>query len=318
MLTIKNQWPNLVVLIISTGLILLLPVVETNIFLLGLMTSIFITVVYVVSWDLLEGYTGMLCFGQLLFAGVAAYTVALLELNTQMPRHLVIPCGVFAGTCSSLCISLPSLRVRSTYFAVVSFVNLLIFQRITMTFLDVFGGEYGLSFPRVYSRTTLYCAAIIIMAATLIAARFLVKSRFGKALQAIREDEETARAVGINVKRYKFLISLISAFFTSLAGICFFYMMGHVGPEIFGMNPSFDVVIMGVIGGVGTIYGAALGGVLLSLLLEIMRPVAEYRNLIYTSLLVLTMMLAAKGIWGSTLSIFRKRVAFGEVKAKES
>jgi branched-chain amino acid transport system permease protein len=88
---------------------------------MGLLTSACLWVVYVVCWDLLAGYTGMLNFGQLLFAGVAAYTVALIEINLKMPRPLTMLIGLLTGILSSLLIGLPSLRVRSTSFALVIF-----------------------------------------------------------------------------------------------------------------------------------------------------------------------------------------------------
>jgi len=308
MAVLKKEYLSiLVVMIISAGLGVLAPVSNYDFYLIGLLTSACIWVVYVVSWDLLAGYTGMLNFGQLFFAGVAAYTVALLELNYPISRPLMILAGLIAGVASSLLIGLPSLRVRAAYFALVSFVLPLVFHRITMTFIKVFGGDYGLSIPRVYSRQSLYYTAILIMAVTLITMRLLVNSRVGMALKSIREDEETARAVGINIQRYKLLACLVSAFFTSLAGICGFYYMGHVGPEIFGMMGSFNVVIMGVIGGVGTIFGAALGGGLLSVLLEFMRPVAEYRNLFYAILLVVVVMVASRGAWGGVASYLKER-----------
>lgn len=304
---LRRNSSYLIIILIALGLAFVVPVSDHDYFIIGLLTSMCIFVVYVSSWDLLEGYTGMLNFGQLLFAGVAAYTVALIELNTEISRWLAILVGVGVGTCSSLLISIPSLRVRSTYFALVSMAILLVGQKITMTFIDVFGGEYGLAVPRAFSREGLYYSAIFIMAATLIISRILVTSRTGMALQAVREDEETARAVGINIAHYKLLITTISALFTSCAGICSFYTMGHVGPEIFAMMPSFDIVIMGVVGGQGTIFGAALGGAVMSILLEFMRPIAEYRNILYALLLVVAITVAPKGLWGTTLSLLNRR-----------
>jgi branched-chain amino acid transport system permease protein len=293
--------------IIFIGLALLAPISDYDYYLIGLLTSACLWVIYVVSWDLLAGYTGMLNFGQLLFAGVAAYTVALFELNHPIPRPLMMLAGLIAGIGSSLLIGLPSLRVRSAYFALVSFGMLLVFSRITLTFIKIFGGDYGLSIPRVYSRESLYFTAIILMAVTIGTMRLVVRSRIGVALQCIREDEETARAVGINVSRYKIIACLISSFFTSLAGICGFYYMGHVGPEMFGMMGSFNVVFMGVIGGTGTILGAALGGGVLAVVLEYMRPVAEFRNLLYAILLVVVVMAAPRGVWGGIVSYWTQK-----------
>jgi branched-chain amino acid transport system permease protein len=303
---IKEYLHIFIVIIISLGLAGVVPASDHDFYLIGLLTSACLWVVYVVCWDLLAGYTGMLNFGQMLFTGVAAYTVALIELNLNVPRPLAILGGIGAGTCSSLLMGLPALRVRAAYFALVSFVLPLVFNRITMTFVKVFGGDYGLSIPRAFSRETLYYTAITLMAVTLIIMRRLVKSRVGMALQSIREDEETARAVGINIPKYKLIACIVSAFFTSLAGVCSFYNMGHVGPEIFGMMGSFNVVIMGVVGGPGTIFGAALGGGVLSVVLEFMRPVAEYRNLIYAILLVVVVMLAPRGVWGGVGALFRQ------------
>jgi branched-chain amino acid transport system permease protein len=298
--TVRKEFLSMAIIgIISVGLAAVAPFSDYDFYLIGLLTSACLWVIYVVSWDLLSGYTGMLNFGQLLFAGVAAYTVALIEIHLKLPRPLTMLIGLFAGICSSLLIGLPSLRVRSSYFALVSFAVLLVFFRITLTFVDIFGGDYGLSISRVFSRQALYYTSIILMAVTVISLRMIVKSRIGMALQCIREDEETARAVGINIQRYKLMACLISAFFTSLAGICGFYYMGHIGPEMFGMMGSFNVVIMGVIGGTGTIFGAALGAGVLSVLLEFMRPIAEYRNIAYALLLVVVVMVASRGVWGS-------------------
>jgi branched-chain amino acid transport system permease protein len=293
--------------IIFILLALLAPISGYDYYLIGLMTSACLWVIYVVSWDLLAGYTGMLNFGQLLFAGVAAYTVALFELHYPIPRPLMMLAGLIAGISSSLLISLSSLRVRSAYFALVSFAMLLVFSRITLTFIKIFGGDYGLSIPRVYSRESLYFTALILMVVTMVTMRLVVRSRIGVALQCIREDEETTRAVGIHVSRYKIIVCLISSFFTSLAGICGFYYMGHVGPEMFGMMGSFNVVFMGVIGGTGTILGAALGGGVLAVVLEYMRPVAEFRNLLYALLLAIMVMAAPRGVWGGIASFWNKK-----------
>lgn len=299
-------FPVIAVVFASLVLASLVPITDHDYYTIGLLTSSCLWIIYVVSWDLLTGYTGMLNFGQLLFAGVAAYTVALLELKTQMPRFFIISIGVCVGTLSSLLIGFPALRVRAAYFALVSFVLPLVFYRMTMTFVKVFGGDYGLSVPRVFSRETLYYSSIVIMSITIICMWILVNSRIGMALKSIREDEETARAVGINIHRYKLIACLVSAFFTSLGGVCSFYYMGHVGPEIFGMMGSFDIVIMGVIGGPGTIFGAALGGGILSLLLEFIRPVAEFRSIIYAGILVVVVLVAPRGVWGGVHSLFKK------------
>lgn len=307
--------PTVIVLVISVLLVLVVPLTDHDIFIISLITSALICSVYVVSWDLLAGYTGLFNFGHMLFAGTAAYVAAMLEVNFDIPRPLIILAAIAASVFSSFLIGLPALRVRSVYFVLVSFVVPLIMNRITMSFTTLFGGEYGLSIDRVYSRETVYYAAVALMASTLIILRTVVKSKIGVTLQSIKEDEETARAVGINVPLFKLLACMISSAFAGLAGICFFYHVSHVGPEIFSIISSFNVVIMGLAGGMGTLFGTAIGGGGLSLVIEFMRPVAIYRNISYAALLVLIVMLSPKGLWGGIASVWQKTQRI-EVKAQ--
>jgi branched-chain amino acid transport system permease protein len=306
----REYSPIITILIISSLLLAMVPATNHNFFIIGLTTAALIWSIQAASWDLLAGYTGLFNFGHMLFAGTAAYVVALLEVNCKIPRPLVILAGFLAGILSSLLIGLPSLRVRSVYFVLVSFVIPIIMYRITMSFTGIFGGEYGISIERVYSRESIYYVVTVLAAFTVIILRIFVKSRLGITLQSIREDEETARAVGINVPLYKLLACLISAGFGSLAGVCYFYHMSHVGPEIFSLTSSFNVVIMGLTGGMGTLFGAALGGLVLSLLFEFMRPISIYRNITYAALLVAVVMLFPRGLWGGLVSFWQKtRVA---------
>jgi len=297
-----------IVLLIAALMALVVPAAtDHDFFIMSVLTSALLWSVYVASWDLLAGYTGLFSMGHMVFAGTAAYAVALLEVNCDIARHFVILAGFAAGIFSALIIGLPSLRVRSLYFVVVSFVLPTIMQRITMSFTTVFGGEYGLSIERAYARETMYYTAIVLMVVTLIVLRIVVKSRIGMTLKSIREDEETARAIGINVPLYKLLSCVISAAFASLAGICDFYNMSHVDSGIFSIMSSFNVVIMGLGGGIGTLFGGAVAGGVLTLLAEVMRPIAEYRNISYAALLVVVVMLFPKGVWGELGSIWQKK-----------
>ena len=305
----KRYLPEITVIFISILLVLMVPLTNHDFFLMGLISSALLWAVFVTSWDLLAGYTGLFNFGHMVFAGTAAYAVALIEINCDISRFMVILFGLAAGIFSSILIGIPSLRVRSVYFVLVSFVVPQIMNRITMSFTKVFGGEYGLAIERIYSRETIYYAAVCLMAVTLIALRALVKSRIGMTLKSIREDEETARAVGINVPLYKLLACVVSSLFASFGGIIYFYHMLHVGPEIFGIMASFNVVIMGLVGGVGTLFGPAIGGGGLYLIIEFMRPVASYRNLAYAGLLVAVVMVSPKGVWGGLNYIWRKHIS---------
>lgn len=297
----------LIVLAISIGFILVVPVSQHNIYIINLVAGALIMGVYVASWDLLAGYTGLFNMGQLIFAGIPAYVVALIETNFNLFRPITILIGFSSAIIGVLLVVLPSLRVRSFYFALVTFVTPLILHTITMSFPAVFGGEYGLSKKRIFSPEVIYYATVSLFAVALITLRVVVKSRIGLVLQAIREDEETARSVGVNVFLYKLLACTVSGTFTSLAGILYFYYMGHVDPSIFGLTASFMVVVMGIVGGMGNLFGPAFSGGILSIVLEYLRPIGIYRELLYGCLFVAVIMLMPQGIGGAVSSWYSRK-----------
>lgn len=294
-----KQYKNLIIAgLIVAGLISIALLVGGNTFLINTAALALIWAVYGASWDILAGYTGLLNFGQLLFAGSAAYTVAFLENNFDIPFPLVILAGIAAALIAGLLMSIPTFRVRHSYFALVSLVLVLIFEKVCLTFVNVTGGEYGLNVMRAWSPESMYYVVLAVAITSIAALRLLVNSRLGLAFKAIREDEDSARAVGLDVGRLKVLSCLISALTTGIAGICHLYILEVITPNIFSMMSSFQVIIFSIVGGMGTLFGAALGAGLLSVFFEAIRPMAEWRTLLYALLLIAVIMAAPKGIWG--------------------
>jgi len=301
----RNRISRFVALSAAGGILLLiLPLFfKNNNYILTILMLSMVWAIYGMSWDVLFGYTGLLCFGQLLFAGVAIYTVALLKINFDLSLPLLIMAGLTAALISGLVLGLITCRVRHAYFSLTTFALILILERITFSYSNIFGGEYGISINRAWGVLEMYYVVALVFFVTLIVLWLVLKSKIGLALKSIREDEETARAVGINVSALRIFACLLSAFFTGAGGICYLYILEWVGSTIFNMMNSFQVVISSIIGGPGYIFGAALGCGGLSIFFEAMRPISEWRNLVYAVMLIVVILIFQKGIWDHLVSM---------------
>ena len=268
--------------------------------------------VYVMTWDVVSGYTGEISFGHALFIGVGAYTSALANVYLGVPLVASIPLGVVAAGVAGLLIGFPSLRVRGPYFSLITLVAPIILVRVLVYYAPVTGGETGLfgvetiSFDPVanyYVAFGLFLLALVIFLA-------VTRSDAGEVLTAIREDEDAVVAVGLNPARYKLFVFVLSGAVGGLAGALFVstYAQGIVTPsETLGLVLSIELIVAAILGGMGTITGAAVGGLFFYLLQTWLRgvdvtipvvgaPVSELYFLIFAIVTLLFLFFMPQGI----------------------
>jgi branched-chain amino acid transport system permease protein len=244
--------------------------------------KILVFIVLVASFDLLLGYTGIVSFAHTMFFGIGAYGVAI--ASTRMgPGWAAIGAGTLVALALSfvlaLAIGLFSLRVRAIFFSMITLAFAAAFQTLASQLSDLTGGEDGLTFkmPQVLSPGfslsdtpflgvdldgRLICYYLLFVAALvlLIAMLRVVNSPFGRVLQAIRENEFRAEAIGYRVVVYRTASSILSALFATLAGAMLAVWLRYNGPDTsLSFEVMLDVLLIVVIGGMGTIYGAAIG-----------------------------------------------------------
>lgn len=263
---------------------------------LTILTVAFIYIIFVSSWDLLCGVTDQINFGYALFIGVSAYAVGFTYHIGGFGFHLFL--GALVAAIFALIIGYPCLRLRGPYLALATFIFPLILIRLAFTFSKVTGGEYGKIISSPLNHVQLYFLCLGFAFLTVLVMYVLAKSKFGIKLKAIGEDEECALASGINVTLLKILAYCISGFFGGIGGVLFTYYLGHVSPHSFDMWISVAIVTMAMVGGLGSIIGPALGAFILSLVGESLRGIEEVRVLIYSCILIFTMLLLPQGIWG--------------------
>ena len=255
---------------------------------LNVSAKIIVFIVLVASFDLLLGYTGIVSFAHTMFFGIGAYGVAIASTAlgaTWVAVALGVACALAVSLVLSLVIGLFSLRVKAIFFAMITLAVASAFLALASQLSQFTGGEDGLTFkvPAALQPGTEYLAEPFLGAA--IDGRFvtyyllffaalalvlmllrIVNSPFGRVLQAIRENDFRAEAIGYRTVVYRTLASVLSALFATLAGVLLALWLRYTGPDTtLSFEIMLDVLLIVVIGGMGTIYGAVIGSVLLVL-----------------------------------------------------
>ena len=252
---------------------------------LSLAAKVLIFLVLVASFDLLLGYTGIVSFAHTMFFGIGAYGVAIFSTRmgpTWEALGMGVLCALGVSLLLALLISAFSLRVRAIYFAMITLAVASAFQTLASQLSGITGGEDGLNFrlPEILTggyllreapflgvtldgRLLCYYLLFVTALLSLLAMLRIVNSPFGRVLQAIRENEFRAEAIGYRVVVYRTISSVISALFATLAGVMLACWLRYNGPDTsLSFEIMLDVLLIVVIGGMGTIYGAAIGAAL--------------------------------------------------------
>ena len=273
-----------VLLVILLGL-LAAPFVFPGVKALNVAAKVLIFTVLVASFDLLLGYTGIVSFAHTMFFGIGAYGVAIATTRLG-PTWEAVLLGILLALALALglalCVGLFSLRVRAIFFAMITLAVASAFQTLASQLSDLTGGEDGLTFKlpewlspsfepfenevfgvlldgKILSYYLLFTVAVLLFLALLR----IVNSPFGRVLQAIRENEFRAEAIGYRVVVYRTTSSVLSALFACLAGAMLAIWLRYNGPDTsLSFEIMMDVLLIVVIGGMGTMYGAAVGAVL--------------------------------------------------------
>lgn len=282
---------------------------------LRILMSGLIYAIWAASWDFMSGLTGRLNFGQGLSFGLAAYLAAYLNVQFHFPPVLLVPLGVIAAVLIALAIGYPTLRLRGPYFGLATFAALILAQRIILNLWKFTGAEEGISGLDVLARgrVNTYYVVAIISTVSVVALYVLSKRKIGIILRAIRGNESTCQAAGINVTYYKILSLCISSAVSAVGGVLYAHVQQHVGPDLLSMQTALGIVTMVYIGGVGSIYGGAIAAVVLTFLVELLRPLGEWRLAAYAVLLIAILFLAPRGLISTSWARIQQRLS-GEGK----
>jgi branched-chain amino acid transport system permease protein len=298
---VKNEilvLPSRIVVFLFFLLLLVIPLLTKDPYLLRILILTSIFAIFAASWDLLSGFTGQMNFGHALFFGVGAYAAAMLNQAAHIPPWGSIPLGALGAVLAGLVIGIPCLRLRGTYLALTTLAFPIILMGIVFAVPDITGGELGISgIERLArSRVVSYYIAVLVMLVLCAVMWKITDSHVGIIFHAIREDEVAVRAAGINTTRYKLLAFCLSGFFAGIAGGLYAHFMRIAGPSTLEVSMSFQVVIWSIFGGVVTIWGPVGAVFILFPLMEFFRFWPQFRMLMFAFVILLILLYMPEGL----------------------
>ena len=297
--------PGRLIAVIFFAAVFILPlIVNIPSYYMLILTFTNIFVIFAVSWDFLSGYSGLVNFGHALFFGVGAYSSALLYKYLGWQPAVTIPLGAVAATLIGVITCFPALKLRGPYLSLLTMAFPIMLLGVVIAFKNITGGEYGImDLPRLASGPLgMYYIVLLVMTVAVLIMWKLTDAgstfvRTGLIFHAIREDEITARATGINTIRYKLLAFAIGGLFAGLAGALYIHVIRVAGPSTLTLTLSFQAVIWVVFGGIVSIYGAVVGVYTLFPLVEIMRQtIPGYEFLVLSVIVILILLFMPEGL----------------------
>lgn len=268
------------------------------------------------SWNISGGFAGQLSFGHVAFFGVGAYASTILQLRLGLSPWVGLPASALAGAAVGGIIAALSFRagLKGSYFALITlaFAEVL---RIVANSISLTGGGLGMLIPmkagvtnfQFAERRGFYFLILALATLSVALAEWLRRSRFGAHLAAIRENEEAAMALGINVFAEKVKVMLLSGAIGGMGGCFFAQYFLYIDPLlVFGVDKSVEMLLVSMIGGAGTVYGPLVGSVLLALVSEVTRALTQVPGLslvLYGGLLVIIIAWLPNGL----IDLFRRR-----------
>lgn len=268
----------------------------------NMLISVSCYIVLAVSLNLVVGLLGELSLGHASFMSVGLFTgcklaMVLTEAIPGMPTALRLPLAmVFGGlvaAAAGFVVGLPALRLKGDYLAIVTLACGEIIKSI-ITNLNIFGGALGLSTGPIYSNTkTLLPYAIVLVFLTMLLMMNLKNSRYGRAIMAVRDNRIAAESCGVNVTYFKLVVFVIAAFFAGAAGALYGHNFANIKAATFDYNMSIEILVIVVLGGMGSVRGSIIAAIVLRALPEMLREFSDYRMLVYSIVLIAIMLLNA-------------------------
>jgi branched-chain amino acid transport system permease protein len=280
-------------------------------------TTIFMFVALAQSWNLIGGYTGYACFGQVVFFGVGGYTTAVLMAHAHVPFWAAMATGAVLAAGYGALIGLPLLRLTGHYFAIATLGVAEGTREIVINLPGLTGGGAGITIPTVGADATtpylgndgFYVLFLLLATFAVIVVALVARTKFGYALRAIHQDQDAAAALGVPTTRVKVAVFVLSGFLAGLVGAAYAFQQVTIYPDrLFDVNITILMVVMVVIGGSGTVVGPVVGAVFLQFISEYLRyNFTNAHTFILGAIVIVAVVLLPQGVVNFVASSWRER-----------
>jgi branched-chain amino acid transport system permease protein len=253
------------------------------------------------SVNMIVGITGQLSLGQAGFLAIGAYSCIFFNLDMGLPLPLAAVCGILLTTLAGFLIGFPVLKLSGDYLAIVTLGFGEIIRVVFINLKPLTGGPNGRQFTTVMAMNGELAFAVVVSMLIVVLALLqnFLRSSYGRAIMACREDEIAANSCGIDIFRYKMIGFVIASCIAGLGGCLYAMVVGFVKPDIAQFLRSIDFLIYVVLGGMGSMTGAILSAFILTYLQEFLRFLQDYRLLIYPLILIFIMLFRPQGLLGT-------------------
>lgn len=298
-------------------LLIVVPLVYPDAYFLHILIVSMIMGALASSWNLMLGYAGIFSFGHQAFFGLGAYVSALLAMHVGLTPWLWMLVAGVAAALVSLIIAVPCLRLRAApYVAIATLGFAEICRIIAMNLVDITRGELGLwGIPALFAgenRVPYYYTMLVILTLILLAMDRIAKSPLGLALRSVRESEDAAETLGVDVAQTKILAFTISSFMAGVVGAFYAHYLVILTPSsVLSVGVMIEVVTITLLGGLGTLVGPVVAAFGLTMGLEYMRGLGDYRLLLYGAGLVLLIIFMPEGVLPRLRAWLRRRTSGG-------
>ena len=283
-----------------------------------ILTTIAIYAILAHSLNIITGYAGQISLGHAAFFGIGAYTSALLYTEANLPFWVSVPLAAVTAGIIGAILGIPCLRVRDDFLAITTMGINFVVEAIFL-YIPFFGGAMGIGginlpgwLGREMTKPEYFLLLLVVLVLLFLLDHMLGRSWIGLAWASIREDEQAAEALGVDVVRFKVLAFILGSAIAGLAGGFYAHFLTFIMPQNFGFPLSIMILSMVVFGGIGTRWGPLLGAVILGVLPEVSRPIMEYRTFVYGILLMFMIRFQPEGLLGSgsvLAATFRRVIA---------
>lgn len=300
---IKNG--KLVTCLLLAAVILIIPVLTPNMYIMQIINMIGIYIILGTSINVLTGFTGQLSLGQAAFFGVGAYTAALLNTRAGLQFFACLAGSVVLTALFGLVLAVPALKVKGSYLALLTMGFGEVVRIVMINWTPVTNGTagvLGIDSPVIlgFAFDTLkkyYFLIMIFVLLGLLYQNVILHTRTGRAFVAIREDNEAAELTGIDVTGYKIRAFVLSSIYCGVAGCLYAMMIKYVSPDTFTNNVSSVILWTAIVGGFGTVAGPVLGGIVMQVLPEALRFLGDWRLVVYGVILLIVILRFPGGLY---------------------
>ena len=314
---------KIIILGVLFVILLILPKVVHGSYEMGVMCRIFSYALLAGSLNVVNGYSSQFSLGHAGFYCVGAYVEAILATSAGVSFWIALPLSGIVAAAVSMLVVWPTLKLRGMYLSIVTLGFSEIIRLTALNWNSLTGGPNGIKgIPspmlfgfKISKAEHFYYIVLILLVIFLFITSRIIKSRVGRAWISIREDQLAARSLGVEVSKYKAMNFMYGAFWAGIAGAAFAPYFKFIASDMFSLDEGFNILSMVIIGGMGTLVGPMLGSTIVNLLTEFLRPISEYRLVVYALIIIIMMWVRPQGLVGDSTSIlaggkniFKRRV----------